>query len=407
MVRLLGQRLPLRPPVPQAGVNKEDFMAGPQRPQEEPPGFERNTDLSQVQNQVGAVSAIAREESELKAAIIVAKRFPRDEQAAYVKLLKSCERPSFAENSRYCFPRAGQEIEGPSIDMAREAARCWGNIMYGLRIVSEDEERLHIQGWAKDLETNNTVSAEDKFKKLIFRKNGGWQKPDERDLRELMNRRGAICVRNALLQLLPPDIIEDAFRAAKETSAKAVKGEIKQNRADAIRRLAKGFFEIGVTTEMLASYLKHTLDVVTEDEITKLRAIWKSLVDGISKREDYFDMPKGASGGMEGSVDLGDVARSAAPDKIKPEPGQKGGPTTATPPAPSTSPPEPKPAAGIKCDGCSFEGEDLEALNNHRYVAHGFGQKLTAPPVPWTAPQTQSPPGASGAKPPSKGGLFK
>ena len=44
-----------------------------------------------------------------------------------------------------------------------------------------------------------------------------WTVPDERDLRELTNRRGAICVRNAILALVPPDLVEDAMATADQT----------------------------------------------------------------------------------------------------------------------------------------------------------------------------------------------
>src|SRR5690606_35974269 len=114
-----------------------------------------------------------------------------------------------------------------------------------------DDEQVHIRGYALDLETNTYAEAEDRFAKLIQRKRNGrtqWVEPDERDLRELVNRRGAICVRNAILQVLPADVIEDALRQSEETLRKAAAGELKQDRAGAIRRLALAFDELGVST---------------------------------------------------------------------------------------------------------------------------------------------------------------
>jgi hypothetical protein len=277
----------------------------------------------------GALSSVAREEAEIKAAIVLARSSPRDELAAYNRIIKSCQRPTFAEGARYCFPRGDSKITGPSVQMAREAARCWGNIRYGLRVVTEDDKSMHIKGYAYDLETNNYVEAEDKFKKLIQRKSREgtrWIEPDERDLRELINRRGAFCVRNALLQLLPPDVIEDALDAAVETMRAAANGELKQDRGAAIRRLVLAFDELQVTTEMLAAYLGHSLDLVTDQEMVDLRSVYKSIRDGQSVRGDHFAVPAGpgaeatvpASAGAQGLADRLNATKPEQPPEDKP-----------------------------------------------------------------------------------------
>lgn len=259
--------------------------------QDAPVGFESGS-KSLVESEVGAVAVVAREESEIKAAIVVAKNFPRDEFAAHTKIIKSAQRPSFAEGGFYSFKRGGAAVEGPSVKMARELARVWGNVRHGLRIVSIDDDYVHVKGWALDLETNAYVENEDKFRKLIERKNRGWVVPDERDLRELINKRGAICVRNSVLQVMPPDIVDEAVRVAKTTMISAAKGEIEgQSREEAARRLALAFADLGVTTDMLQKHLGHSLDIVTDEEVVKLRGIYTSLNDGHSKREEHFDMP--------------------------------------------------------------------------------------------------------------------
>ena len=253
--------------------------------------------------EAGVLSTVVREEAEIKAAIVLARQFPRVEAASYNAIIRACDRASFAEAATYRFPRGGQQIEGPSVDLAREMARSWKNIRWGLRIVSEDERRMHIKGFAYDMENNNYVEMEDKFAKLVQRKNRttgktDWVQPDERDLRELVNRRGAILVRNAILQLIPPDVTEDAVLRAKETMRKAAAGEVKQDRQSAIRRLVGAFDGLGVSPAMLEGYLQHSLEIVTEKEIADLRSVWKSISDGNSRREDYFTL---ASAGPKSS----------------------------------------------------------------------------------------------------------
>lgn len=296
-------------------------------------GFDNAGAMSEAKNQVGAAAAVAREEAELKAAIIVAKRFPRNEFDAYQKILKACERPSFAEEAQYVFPRGGEMIDGPSAPFARSASTIWGNVRSGIRIVSKDDDWIHIKGWAHDAENNVFREEESKFRRLIFRKKGGWQKPDERDERELTNRIGAIAERNAILKILPSDIIEDAMRKVAEIKRLAAAGELKngQTRADAIRRLVGAFAEIFVSAEMLERFLGHKLDVIDDKELAKLRGIWKSISDGNSRREEYFDM--GAANQSEESREVaGPITGKSIADSLP-----KSGTEPAAAPAADTS----------------------------------------------------------------------
>lgn len=258
-------------------------------------GFDGSALATVGDNQAGTISSIAREEAELKAAIVLARQFPRNEFQAAAKITRACQRPSFAESCVYTFPRGETTVEGPSVDLAREAARCWGNVRFGLRVVTADKEWVHIKGWAMDVETNNYREAEDKFERLIFRKGKGWIEPDERDLRELVNRRGAICVRNSILQLLPPDLIDDAVREAKLTMRKAASGELAQDRDSAIRRMAVAFQSIGVTVDMLEDKLGHGIGLMSTDELADMRGIYKSIADGNSHREEHFAFGGGKS----------------------------------------------------------------------------------------------------------------
>lgn len=264
--------------------------------------------------EAGVAGAIAREKAEIEAALTVAMVRPRRDQDCALRIFDACKRPSFARGAVYSFPRAGGKVSGPSVKLARDMAAKWGNIQHGIRVVSMDDEWVHIVGWAWDLQTNTKVQMEGQFKKLIQRK-GGWVQPDERDLRELVNKHGAIAVRNAILQLIPSDIVEEAFERCCEVQVKAARGELKgpQTAEQAMRAIAEGFIPMGVTTEMIERLLKHDLKVgsVSPEELTELRRIYRSMADGNSKREDHFshdDKPA-----REASVSLSDVKPGEPP----------------------------------------------------------------------------------------------
>lgn len=250
--------------------------------------------VSLVAAEVGAVAAVARETAEVQAALTIAKKFPRDESACYAKVIKAFQRPGVATNARYSFPRGkgGQRVSGPSVDCARELARIWGNIRYGVQVVSSQDGEIQLEGYAWDMETGARAVAQDRFAKLIQRKVGDktvWVEPDERDARELIFRRGAILVRNAILSIIPSDITDAAEATAIETMRKSEAGKLEKSREETVRELVLAFDRIGVSVDMLSRRLGHEVSLITADEMVELRAMWKSINDGNSKRTEYFE----------------------------------------------------------------------------------------------------------------------
>lgn len=292
--------------------------------------------------ELATTGAAAAEQHKIQAALVVAKKFPRDEMGSYQAIIKATKRPTFAEDTMYRFPRSGSDIEGPSVYLAREMARAWGNIRYGLAVLRDDAESRLIRGWAWDLQTNSYVEADDDFAKLVFRKKGGWIKPDERDLRELTNRRGAILIRNCLLQLLPSDFIVDACESAKQTLIAGAKAD-----PDAtLKKLTTAFSSLGVTTTMLGEWLavrreveKANITDATAEDIVELRQIYKSICDGNSKIGEYFGEHPTAP------PTNGAPTADAAQIKTKPK-AKKDEPPDADQPPPPTDDPGPGKSKG-------------------------------------------------------------
>jgi hypothetical protein len=261
----------------------------------------------------------ARAQKEIEGAIVSAKRFPRDEMTMLTRILKACQRPMFAAKARYIFPRGKTDVSGGSVKLAREMARLWGNIRYGFEVVRDDDISRKLRGVACDLESNATVVMEVEFKKLVLRKpkdaNGNtygkaeWVVPDERDLRELTNRHGAILERNCIFKLMPPDFVIDAEEECKKTS----KGEIKQDREGILKKLVKAFDELAITPAMIEGRYGYPVAQLTEDDIDELRGIFESIKDGNSKRDEYFGVKKADT--ATGSIGLDDLTPGEVPHK--------------------------------------------------------------------------------------------
>lgn len=287
-------------------------------------GDAAGTDIAH--REAGAAVGMVQAEAEIKAAIILARQFPRDEQAAWVRLQRSCKRPTFAEGANYKFRRGKGNVTGPSVKLAREMKRTWGNLHSGVRIVSVDDRMVHVKGWAWDLETNARTESEAKFRKLVQRKQPDgstqWVEPDERDLRELINRHGAICERNGVLALMPPDVVDEASKMCGQTMKAQATGDLEEDRERVLRHLSMAFDGFGVSTDMLAAYLGHSLDLIDAEELTELREIYTAIRDGARTREDVFDL--GASAQPEqtagaAATDLEDELRKAEAETATPE----------------------------------------------------------------------------------------
>lgn len=262
-----------------------------------------------------AESGVARQQAsaaqEVQAAVFLAKRYPRNEDAAFAQIVRSCQRFGFAENVEYSFPRAGQDVSGPSVYLAREMARAWGNLIYGHRVIGESDQAIIGEAFAWDLQTNARVSCEFKVPKLIQRKDKKtkvttWVKPDERDLRELLNNIAARNYRNCILSLMPSDYVDDAVEAARATVSAGMKADPEKAKKQAI----VAFGKLNITPDMIEEYLGHPLGQSSPDELTKLRAIWTSIRDGHSKWADY--VKPADDGKLSGSVDAPAAASATA-----------------------------------------------------------------------------------------------
>jgi hypothetical protein len=254
-------------------------------------------------SELDPTGSAAREAAEIQSAYMIAKRFPRDEEKARERIVSACRRLAFADEAYCSFPRGDNDVSGASVVLGREAARIWGNIRFGLKIIRDDDDTRTIKGWALDLESNAYDEGEDHFKKLIQRKAQGggtvWKTPDERDLRELTNRRGSILVRNAIMSIMPKDMIDSAVVAAGETIAEYAD----KDKAETAKRILETFSTLFVTQAELEGYLGHSFTDLTKEEIVKLRGIAGALRSGVAKKEEFFGgtKPTENGGGLDQS----------------------------------------------------------------------------------------------------------
>lgn len=228
---------------------------------------------------------VSRQAQEVQAAMVIAKKFPRDETLAFSKIMQSCKRKGLAEQSEYTYPRGGQKVNGPSIRLAESMAQNWGNIDYGILELNQREGESEMMAYAWDLETNTRVSKIFSVKHKRDTKKGSYNLEDSRDIYEVTANFGARRVRACILGIIPGDVID----AAVEECRKTLKSAYKEPLQDRIRRMIAEFeANFSVTKELIEEYCGYKTDSFNEQDFVKLSGVFRSLRDGMANREDYF-----------------------------------------------------------------------------------------------------------------------
>lgn len=258
-----------------------------------------------------AVANEARAVAEVQAAYVIAKKFPRNQHEAYSQLMETCKRPSLAEQSMYAYPRGGKMVTGPSIRLAEAMAQAWGNLDCGVREISQSNGESVCEAYAIDLQTNTRITKVFHVPHKRDTKKGVQRLTDSRDIYELIANQGARRLRACILGIIPGDIVEAAVaRCAKTLESSDIP------RSEQIKNLVTAFDEFGVKVEHLEKRLGHKLDSTIPAEIVALKAVYRSIRDGMGKREDFFEI---ASQVAQNSIDelksLVDKNKAAKVDK--------------------------------------------------------------------------------------------
>jgi len=244
-------------------------------------GFKQEVKQSTSLATVNEARAIA----EVQSAYIIAKKYPRNQHESYMNMMDACKRPLLAEQSMYAYPRGGQLITGPSIRLAEAMAQYWGNLDCGVREVSQSNGVSVAEAYAIDLQTNTRVVKVFHVKHERHSRKGVTKLKDPRDIYELVANQGARRLRACILAIIPGDVTEAAVNQCK-TTLESSDVPI----ADQVRNMVSAFDILGVKIDHLEKRLGHNLDAIIPAEIVTLKSIYKSIKDGMAKRDDFFDI---------------------------------------------------------------------------------------------------------------------
>lgn len=249
-----------------------------------------NVPMGNINQGTVAVEA-SRAVAEAQGKLIIAKKFPRDEVAAFNKVAEACQRKGIAEKAFFSYSRGGGIVSGVTIRFAEELARIWGNIDYGIKELSQEVGKSEMQAYAWDMETN-TISVQN-FTNPHIREVKGTSKAltSQRDIYESNANMGARRLRSRILAILPNDLVEMAIAECKKTLA----GNNDVPLIDRVKNMVVAFAKLGVTQEQIETRLKRKIDTMTVDDLTDYIGIYNAIKHGESKAAEWFEAEKEAS----------------------------------------------------------------------------------------------------------------
>lgn len=228
----------------------------------------------------------SRAVAEVLAAVQVAQSCPRDEHRANDEMRRACASSALADRAFYRVPRGGSTVTGPSVHLARELARSWGNMDFGIGELRRDDvaQESEMRAWAWDQETNSRSSST--FIVKHQRMAGGRAQPLS-DLNEIQLNNanvGARRLREAIFAVLPVWYVEEAQALCNQTLNDGKGEPIETRRAKAVERFA----ELGVTLDQIEGKLLRPLAQWDGRDLGHLTTVWSSLNRGEIDVTDEF-----------------------------------------------------------------------------------------------------------------------
>lgn len=277
--------------------------------------------------------------SETQGKISTAKLFPRNEQVAFEKLMFACSQRAFAEAAFYSVPRGGKNVSGPSIRLAEEIARVYGNFTYGHRELSRDKDKSEIEVFAWDVENNNYTSRQITVMHIMDTKSGGYKLTNQADIDSRIANVASKQARGRILALLPKWMLQAAIERCQET---LVGDNSKEEMAKRIQAMLARFDMRGVSQKEIEVYLGHPVDMCTGEELVDLSGVYNAIKEGVAPSE-FFVAPQAQQGQVAERLAMAIETNTApAPAEKKPAARPRKTKSAETPATPAAAEPAPE-----------------------------------------------------------------
>lgn len=257
-------------------------MTNPARYQPLAPAAGTRIDLASQATAIEQSRAVA----EVQAAVLVAQQRPRNKALAVEEMRDATAQTTVAEKAYFRYPRGGENVTGVSIHLARELARCWGNIDHGIKELRRDdvkgESEMLAHAW--DMQTNARSSTTFIVPHVRDTAAGSRRLTESRDIYENNANSGARRLREQILAVLPNWFVEEAKANVDATLKRGNGDPLEERRANAVH----GFAGIGITVQQLEKKIGVPSAEWGGEHLGQLAVIFRSIQRGEINKADEF-----------------------------------------------------------------------------------------------------------------------
>ena len=221
--------------------------------------------------------------ADVQAAAQMARAFPRDEAAALARALEECSKIELAEKAFFNIKRGGT-VTGPTVHLAKQLARAWGNITFGLKELRRDAGQSEMIAFAWDLQDN--IRSEATF--IVEHRRPGDKAETLKSttaIQENNTSMGARRLREMIFDVLPKSFTEQAMAKCHETQQK---GGSEKTVAERRAGMVAAFEELGVSKKRLEDKIGAPSAEWTQKDIADMAIVYNSIREGEVRVDEAF-----------------------------------------------------------------------------------------------------------------------
>lgn len=271
---------------------------------------------------VGQATAVeqSRAVAEVLASVELALRMPRDPVVAVETMRRACGIKGLAERAFFSYRRLGSNITGPTVHLARELARCFRNIAYGVAELDRDDAggQSQVIAFAWDIEAN--VRSSTVFVVPHARDVDGKVKPltSLRDVYENNANAAARRVREQIFAVLPQWYVDEAVALCRDTLTTGGGVPLERRIATLVSMFDERF---RVSQAQLVEHLGRPADKWTPTDVVTLEVLGRSLSNGEQHVDEVFTVEATSSAIRQQAERSRRQQPAAAPPVVEDPPG--------------------------------------------------------------------------------------
>lgn len=242
---------------------------------------------AKVTNEIVAGRTIQQVKTAYTAAVNVQKR--RDCKEVVEKLLQEADQAG--EDFFYAWGKGKNSIEGPSVNLALAAARCWGNCAVEIQPVRDDAHAWYFTAVFVDLETGFTLARTFRQSKQSV-VSGNLDPERKDDIRFQIGQSKAI--RNVILNALPEWLLRQAREQAKTGVRQRIQRYIATHGiARATDYVLRALSRLGVREDaVLAKFGVPDRKAISIDHLVAIKGDINALEKGTERLEELYPSPQ-------------------------------------------------------------------------------------------------------------------